>query len=181
MRRPEAGEYAPCYAGYVEKVPEGDVLGTLERGVEETRDLLVGLPPSGETHRYADGKWSVREVVGHVADTERLFTFRALHIARGDPAELPSMDQQVWAEGSNAHARPLTDLLDELAAVRRAGLHLFRSLPPEVHDRTGVASGSRFTVRTFPWIVAGHEIHHRRILAERYLPGIGSRRKGDDR
>lgn len=172
MRRPEPGEYAPFYAGYIEGVPEGEVLETLELGVEETRELLGGVPASAETYRYAPGKWSVREVVGHVVDTERLFAFRALHVARGDRAELPSMDQEVWAEGSNAHTRPVAALLDELEAVRRASLHLFRGLSPDVYGRTGVASGFEFTVRTFPWIVAGHEIHHRRLLRERYLPGI---------
>lgn len=174
MRRPTPDEYASSYSGYVERVPDGDVLETLARGPEEMRSLLEPVPPSGETFRYADGKWSVREVVGHVIDNERVFAHRAVHVARGDPAELPDMDPELWAEGSNAHDRPLSGLLDEFVAVRRSSLHLFRSFPPEIHDRTGVASGVEFTVRTFPWIVAGHELHHRALLRERYLPGIES-------
>lgn len=171
-RRPGSGEQDAYYARYVRLVPDGDVLRTLQEGPAATRALLDPLPEGAGAHRYAPGKWSLREVVGHVADSERLFAFRALHIGRGDPAELPSMDQEVWARGSSAHERSLPDLLDELEAVRRASLHLFRSFAPGALDRRGVASGFEFTVRSLAWITAGHEIHHRRILEERYLPGI---------
>lgn len=171
-RPPGPDEYHDHYAGYVDLVPEGDVLRILQEGVATTRALLDPLSASAETGRYAPDKWSVRQVVGHLTDSERLFAFRAVHMARGDPADLPSMDQEIWARGSNAHARPLSGLLDELQAVRGASLHLFRGLPPEALDRRGVASGMEFTVRSFAWITAGHEIHHRRILEERYLPAI---------
>lgn len=173
MRIPEASEYHESYGAYVHLVPPGDLLITLGREIEETLALLERFPAASGTFRYAEGKWSVREVVGHLVDSERLFSYRALHIARGDPAPLPGMDQEAWAAVSNAHDRPLADLMDELADVRRTTLHLFRGLPDGVHDRRGVASGHEVTVRGLAGIVAGHELHHRGILEERYLPGVG--------
>lgn len=175
MRAPDASEYPEFYAGYGELVPPGDLVETLGRQIDRTLALLQRIPPDRETYRYADGKWSVREVVGHVIDAERLFTYRALHIARGDPASLPGMDQEVWASASNARDRGLAELADELEAVRSATLHLFGGFPPEVHDRRGVASGYEVSVRCLGGIVAGHELHHRRILEERYVPGIEGR------
>ncbi|NIP57905.1 MAG: DinB family protein [Gemmatimonadetes bacterium] len=172
MQAPDASEYPEFYLGYGGLVPPGDLVETLGRQIDRTLALLQRVPAAGETHRYAEGKWSVREVVGHVIDAERLFTYRALHIARGDPAPLPGMDQEEWASASNAHERPLAELADELEAVRRATLHLFGGLPPEVHDRRGIASGYEISVRCIGGIVAGHELHHRRILKERYLPEI---------
>lgn len=172
MQAPDASEYPEFYLGYGELVPSGDLVETLGRQIDRTLALLQRVPAAGETHRYAEGKWSVREVVGHVIDAERLFTYRALHIARGDPAPLPGMDQEAWASASNAHERPLAKLADELEAVRRATLHLFGGLSPEVHDRRGIASGYEISIRCIGGIVAGHELHHRRVLKERYLPGI---------
>ena len=172
MRLPDPSEHHEFYGAYVDLVPPGDLLETLGREIDETLALLERVPAGRGTHRYADGKWSVREVVGHLADSERLFTYRALHVARRDPAALPGVDQDVWAAASNAHDRPLAELAGELADVRRATLHLFRGLPDEAHDRRGVASGYEVTVRGLAGIVAGHELHHRRILEERYLPGI---------
>ena len=171
-RRPDPGEYEAFYAGYTELVPDGNVLRTLEEGWARTRALLDPLPQGAGARRYAEGKWSVREVVGHMADAERVFAYRALHMARSDPAPLPSMDQELWARGSGAAARPLADLLAELGAVREATLGLFRGLAPEALERRGVASGVEFTVRSVAWIIAGHEIHHRELLRERYLPAI---------
>ena len=166
--RPGPAEYAPFYSTYVDGVPEGDILETLTGGLEETARVLASFHGDRETRRYAPGKWSVREVVGHVVDTERVFAYRALSIARRDPAALPGMDQEVWALGSNAQDRPLEDLERELAAVRSSSLALFRSFPADAWKRRGMASGNSFTVRSLAWIVAGHEIHHRRVLAERY-------------
>lgn len=170
--RPDPSEYFDYYDLYVRQVPDGDVLEILERGVGLTRRVLERVPADRESFRYGPGKWSFREVVGHLIDSERLFTFRSLHIARGDPAPLPGIDQDHWGRGSDAGERSLTDLLAELEAVRSSGLHLFRSFSAAALDRTGDASGHRFSVRAFPWIVAGHEIHHRTILEERYLPAL---------
>lgn len=172
-RRPAPDEHDPYYSTYVDKVPDGDVVVTLRSEGEAMLALLGTVPAELESHRYAPGKWSIREAVGHVVDTERLFSFRALHIARADPAPLPGMDQEVWAGASNAGERPLASLAGELAAVREATVHLFESLDGEAWERRGVASGLAVSVRALAWIIAGHEIHHRRVIEERYLASEG--------
>ncbi len=161
MRRPEPSEYEEYYGLYVNQVPDGDVLQILEQGVGRTAELLGGIPEAWETYRYAPEKWLLREVMGHVLDVERLFSYRALSIARSDPAHLPSMDQDQWAAASNAAERPLASLLDDFARARASSLAMLRGLAGDAWDRRGVASGFEFTVRSFPYILAGHEIHHR--------------------
>lgn len=168
--RPARDEYAPFYHTYVGAVPDGDLLAMLDESLEETLGLLGGIGEAGGGHRYAEGKWSVREVVGHIADTERVMTYRALRIARGDRTPLPGFDENAFVAGAGFDRRTLAGLSDELAAVRAATLHLFRHLDDEALARRGTASGSEVTVRALAWIVAGHEMHHRRILRERYLP-----------
>lgn len=165
-RSDDAADY---YFTYIDQVAEGDVLALLETGVAETRRALAGLPEEREHHRYAPGKWTLREVLGHVVDAERIFGFRAFHIARGDNAPLPGMEQDDYAATSGADARSVADLLDELDLVRRGHLALFQSFGAEAWERTGVASGVPFRVRAIPFILAGHEIHHRRVIVERYL------------
>lgn len=169
--RPGADEYDAYYGRYVELVPDGDVLDTLERQFHATDDLLASWPEGRETFRYAPGKWSLRESVGHVVDTERMFGFRALSIGRGDPTRLPGMDQDVWAAGSNAHERPLADHLDDWRAVRHATLRLFGSFDDDAWSRRGIASERPVTVRALAWIIAGHERWHDRLHRERYLEG----------
>ena len=165
---PEADEYAEFYAGYVRRVPEGDLVATLGTQFEETRALLAAVPTNRETYRYADGKWSIREVVGHCVDTERVFSLRALWLARGGDGEQPGMDENEWAEASNAGVRSLLDLLDEWATVRRATVHLLRTFPDDVWLNRGRASGVEFTTRALAWIIAGHELHHREGLKRNY-------------
>ncbi len=172
MRRPDANEYDEYYAMYVGQVPEGDVLTTLREGVAETVKLLRGLPPEWGRFRYAEGKWTLAEVVGHIIDTERVFSYRGMCIARGETAELPSMDQEVYAAHSNAGERDLESLLDELEAERGASVALFAGMDAAAAGRQGHAAGCPFTVRTFPWLLAGHEIHHRKVIEERYLPPL---------
>lgn len=167
--RPEPSEYHDAYAGYVEQVPEGPILELLESELEITLGVLSRVPAEMEEHRYAPDKWSVREVVGHVLDSERLFGYRALSIARDDPASLPSMDQEQWAANSSHGRRPLIELAAELELLRRSHLLMFRGFSEEAWRRRGVASGREFSVRSFPWILVGHEIHHRTVLRERYL------------
>lgn len=172
LGRPVAGDHAPYYDLYVDQVPAGDVLETLRASLEETRALLAGRPAAWARHRYAPDKWSVAEVVGHLVDTERTFAHRAFVIARQDPVAPPDMDQDGYARVSNADQRPLDDLVAELAAVRGATLALFASFDDAIWSRHGTAAGRSFAVRSFPFVVAGHEIHHRRVLVERYVSAV---------
>lgn len=167
--RPGPGEYAPFYAGYVARVPDGDVLATLEAQLREAVSLLEGVPAGREGHRYAPGKWSVREVVGHVADAERIFAYRALRFARGDRTPLPGFEENGYVRAAGSDARPLAELTGELRTVRLATLSLFRGLPAEAWSRSGEASGAPVTVRALAWIAAGHAAHHLHVLRERYL------------
>ena len=157
------------YRTYTDKVPAGDVLHTLADNGRQTAALLRSVPNQRETYAYAEGKWTVRELVGHMIDTERLFAFRAFWFARGDAGPLPGMDENAFASVSNAGSRPLPQLISEFDNVRASSLSLFRSFDDAAWVRTGDASGFPVTVRALPFIVAGHEIHHRRVLQERYL------------
>ncbi len=169
LQRPSQEEYEAYYSTYIDQVPDGDVLEILSTEIVTTLDLLASISPELEAHRYASDKWSVREVVGHIIDTERIFAHRAFSFARADAATLPGMDQDDYMAASNAAVRPLAELAAELEAVRRSTLALFRGLPDAAWTRSGVASGFSFSIRTFPFIVAGHEIHHRRGLVDNYL------------
>lgn len=169
--RPARSEYAQHYAGYVDRVPDGDVLDRLAWQIDETRALLRDLPPSRAVHRYATGKWSVAEVVGHVADAERIFAYRALRFARGDATPLAPFDENAYVPAGGFDHRTLADLVDELTAVRQASLALFRGMPSDAFARSGIASGRPVSVRALVYIIAGHELHHVAILRERY--GIG--------
>ncbi len=169
FERPEPTEYADYYGLYIGRVPEGDIRDLLASEIETTLELLRDIPARLETHRYAEEKWSVREVVGHMLDVERVFAFRALSFARRDTEPLPGMEQDGWALASNAHQRPLPELADELEAARRSHVAMFRGFDDEAALRAGVASGFRFTVRSIAYVLVGHEIHHRSVLAERYL------------
>ena len=173
----DRSEYAPFYETYVSRVPKGDILEILSEEVRETLGLIRSILPALEEHRYEPGKWSVREVVGHMIDAERVFAFRAMAFARGDKGPLPGMDQDEYAAGSNAASRPLADLASEFAALRASTTAFFRGLPVEAWSRAGVASGHSntrrwscsFTVRALSFIIAGHEIHHRSGLEKSYL------------
>ena len=167
--RPEATEFAPFYAGYVAAVPEGDIINILRRGGDEWQSVLAELPEARGDHRYADGKWSIRQLVGHVSDAERIFTYRALRVARGDTTPLAAFDENAYAETAGSERRTLSALAEELKAVRAATVALFTSLPDDAWTRTGTASGKTVSVRALAYITAGHAQHHLKILRERYL------------
>jgi uncharacterized damage-inducible protein DinB len=168
-QRPEPNEYAPYYHKYIERVPDGDVAETLETQLADTLALLRSLSEEDGDHAYAEGKWSVKEVVGHVADTERIFSYRLMRAARGDATPLPSFDENAFAAAGGFGARTLASLVDELAAVRAATLALVRGLPEGAWERRGVASDNEFSVRAAAYIIAGHELHHANLLRTRYL------------
>lgn len=172
MKRPDTSEHEPYYGRYINLVPEGEVPEILEEQGRETIALLKGLTEDHGNYRYAPGKWSLKDLVGHVIDTERVFVFRALVFSRSDTQPFPGMEQDDYARAANYAARPLGEIIGEFESVRTATIHLFRSFTPEILLRSGIANGCRFTVRSIMYIVAGHELHHLRILREKYLqPG----------
>lgn len=166
--RPAAAEYDPYYGRYIDKVPEGDLLRTLEAQGRATQAVLAGLSDAAALHRYAAGKWSIKEVIGHVADTERVYAYRALRFARADATALPGFDENAWVPAGSFDARSVADLAAELDAVRRATLALFRGLDGAALARRGTANDAAVTVRAIAWIIAGHERHHVALLHERY-------------
>jgi hypothetical protein len=168
LPRPQPEEHAEYYSRYIDLVPDADIVETLSQQLGETLALLQAVPEERETFRYAPDKWTIREVVGHLVDTERVMAYRALHMARANDANIPGMDQDQWVEHSNASRRPLHDLASEWGAVRRANVQFFATIGPDAGMRTGIASGFEFTVRSFPWIIAGHELWHRQRLIEDY-------------
>jgi hypothetical protein len=166
---PAADEYGPGYAGYVARVPAGvDILAVLGRQQVDMVSRFRVVPEARGAHRYAPGKWSVKEVVLHLSDTERIMAYRALRVARGDQTPLPGFDEAQYAPQSGADAQPLAALVTEWSEVRQATLTLFRHLPPEAWTRRGTASGHPVSVRSLAWIIAGHERHHLATLEERY-------------
>ncbi len=167
--RPQPDEYFEYYGRYIDKVPDGDICSVLADELQATLELLGRVAPDREDYAYAPGKWSIREVIGHVTDAERVFAYRALSFARRDPAPLPSMEENDWADISNAGQRSLAELADEFAAVRRSSIALFKGFDGEMSQLRGTASGCEFSVRSIAYILAGHEMHHRGVLAERYL------------
>jgi uncharacterized damage-inducible protein DinB len=168
-QRPAPEEFAPYYARYIDAVPEGDLIETLEMQLSETVALLAALREERARFRYAEGKWTLAEVVGHINDTERVFAHRALRIARGDTTPLPGFDQDLFASNSPAAHMRLRDLEEEFAAVRRASITLVRHFDEAAWDRRGTASNNPVSVRALAWMIAGHQIHHVNVLRERYL------------
>jgi hypothetical protein len=166
---PPPEEYAPFYAGYVNRIGQGeDILAALQEQLQSTPALLRGVDEDRGSFRYAPGKWSIKEVIGHLADTERIMSVRALRIGRGDATPLSGFDEDAYVPAMEADARALEDLVSEWSDVRRATLALFRGLPPAAWARRGVANGTPVSVRALAYIVAGHERHHLETLRNRY-------------
>lgn len=166
--RPDTTESAQYYFTYIDQVPDGDVLAFLESQGRDAAHALKGITEERSLYRYAEGKWSIREVVSHLNDCERLFVFRAFWFARGLDGELPSFDQDVAIRHANAEQRSWQSHLDEFQKVRTDSLAFFQGLPDEAWSRRGIASGNPFSVRALAWIAAGHVAHHLRLLSERY-------------
>lgn len=167
--RPDRTEAAEYYFGYIDQVPSGDICAAMESQLRDVVSVFEGITEEQSRARYAPGKWTIKEVAGHLNDTERLFVFRAFWFARGLDTPLPSFDQNVALAASGADARSWRSHVDEFRDVRAATLHFFRSLPDAAWSRHGVASENPFSVRALAYITVGHVIHHVRILRERYL------------
>jgi uncharacterized damage-inducible protein DinB len=166
--RPEAGEYAPYYDRYIQLVLDEDALQALIGQIDRTTRLLQNVSEEKAAFRYAPGKWSVKQVVGHVADAERVFSYRAMRVGRADATPLPGFDENHYVANGGFDDRSLADLVLELRAVRSATIALFASLRDDALLRRGTANDSPITPRAVAWMIAGHELHHRSILIERY-------------
>lgn len=169
MGRPQNDEAAPYYFTYINQVPGDDVTAVIRGQLEESGKLFATISEEKSLHRYAPEKWSIRQALNHVTDTERSFAFRALWFARGFDSPLPDYDQNIAAAGAQADRISWAAHVQEFREVRLASISLFHNLPPEAWPRTGIASGKRFTVRAMAYILAGHVTHHLRIVRERYL------------
>lgn len=167
--RPLADEYNPFYAGYIRQVPDGDVVEALIGGAEIAAALLGDVPEDLANRGYAPGKWTLKELLLHCTDAERIFTYRALRIGRGDATPLPGFDENAYAPMSGAATRSMESILDEFESVREASVTLFTGLPAEAWTRRGSASESPVSVRAIAWITAGHFLHHLGVVQERYL------------
>ncbi|MEO5929201.1 MAG: DinB family protein [Candidatus Kapaibacterium sp.] len=168
-QQPDVSEYAPYYEKYVSRFPGGDVAEILTRQLDETIALFAGISESKGMYRYAPEKWSIKEVLGHMIDGERIFGYRVLRFARNDATPIEGFDQNDYVSNGAFDRIPLNDLVEEFTLVRRANIHLFRHMDDEGWKRGGVASGYPVTVRALARIIAGHEIHHREVIRDRYL------------
>jgi hypothetical protein len=167
--RPATTEYAAYYERYVSLVPDGDLVAILEQQLADFEALLASIPESQADYRYAPDKWSVKELVGHVNDGERIFAYRALRIGRGDQTPLPGFDQDPYIAAGSFGRRTLADLAEEFRYIRRSTIALLRGFDEEAWARTGTASDAPVSARAVAYIIAGHERHHGNILRERYL------------
>ena len=166
--RPEATEFPSFYAGYVAKVPTGDILAILREAKDELASTLGSIPESKGGHRYAEGKWTVKTVLGHMIDAERIFSYRALRIARGDATPLPGCEENQYAVTAGSDARTVADLVSEILDVRASTIRLFDSLPEDAWVRRGIVNNAEVSVRALGYIVVGHARHHLGVLRERY-------------
>jgi DinB superfamily len=167
--RPESGEYPPYTIAYISLVPDGDIVATLGKQLDDTLALIRSIPESRGDFRYAEGKWSIKEVIGHVIDGERVFAYRALRFARGDETPLSGFEQDDYVRTGGFDKRTLSDLADEYEHVRRSSISLFSNLDEDAWSRRGTANNNEASVRALAFIIAGHERHHVQILRTRYL------------
>lgn len=167
--RPQTTEHDPYYSRYIDLVPEGDILTILEAQIGDTAALLSGVSEERAAGSYEPGKWSIKEVIGHLSDTERIMGYRALRIARNDRTPIEGFDQEPYVRHANFGRHTLRTLANDLCTVRQSSLGLLRSFDAEAWTRCGIANNAEITVRALAYVIAGHELHHRRILENRYL------------
>ena len=173
IERPNSDEYESYYGGYIGRVPAGDVLAILGEQIGELEGLLGALADEQGDFRFAPGEWTIKEVVGHLIDTERAFGYRIFAFSRGEAQPVPGIEQDDYAREGHFGARTMADLLEDLSLLRRANLIAYRYLTAEASERRGVASGMAISVRALLYVLAGHVIYHEEDLREKYLPGLG--------
>ena len=169
MNRPEKTEYAAYYENYVSLVDETDIVSALERQEVELLEIANKISEEKALFRYADAKWSIKELLGHLIDGERIFAYRALRIARGDQTPLEGYDQDPYVENADFDSTKLADLLAEFLYLRKANVIFFKNLSAQAWERTGTANDSPISVRALAFSMVGHVRHHANILKERYL------------
>jgi len=169
MTRPNSTEYAPYFEKYVSLVPEGEIVSTLGKQIESTLSLIRGLSEAQGDLRYAPGKWSVKEVIGHLIDSERIFAYRALRFARNDATPLSGFDENSYVANAGFSSSSLADLAEEFEHTRKSIVYLFKHLDGDSWLRRGAANDNEASVGALAYIIAGHELHHVGILRSRYL------------
>jgi uncharacterized damage-inducible protein DinB len=169
ITRPESGEYSSYNARYIDKVQSGDLFAVMQATHRETQTLIGSLSDEQLQYRYAEGKWTIKDIVGHLIDAERIFAYRALRFARKDATELAGFEENDYVPTSNANDRSIHDLLAEFTVVRAATLSLLKSFTDEMLVRSGMVNGNAISVRALAYIIGGHEIHHLAVIKERYI------------
>lgn len=169
ISKPEPTEFAPYYGTYINKVENKDLLPALVENLDSFSAFLKSIPPDQLEYRYAEGKWTVKEVIVHLLDAERIFAYRALRFARNDKTDLAGFEENDYVPQSNAANQTAQSLLAEFQAVRNASITLFKSFTPEMCLRSGKANGKEISVRSLGFIIVGHTIHHQQTIRERYL------------
>lgn len=172
LTRPNENEYPEYYVPYVRLVPEGDLLITLEKNLAEVENLFQGISEKDSLFRYAENKWSIKEVLGHMADTERIMSYRLLRVGRGDHTPLAGFDETQYAKGLQADRLTVKNILEDFIATRKATITLIQNMPEDAWENKGNANNFEITTRAIAYIIAGHEMHHRKIINERYLSAL---------
>ena len=167
--RPKSDEHLTYYSKYIDRVPDGDIVETLRNDTRETLQFLRSIPEAKFDHRYAPGKWTIRQVVGHLADGERVFQYRAWRFSRADSTSVPGFDENLYVDNAPFESVSMPDLIDEFENLRQASIHLFSNMTGEMMARRGLANGAEVSVRAIAFIIAGHVSHHVEVLKERYL------------
>ncbi len=166
---PASSEYPSFYATYINKVVGNDLITVLQNNHRQTQELIGSLGDEKANYRYAEGKWTIKEVMGHLIDAERIFAYRALRFARKDKTELSGFDESDFAKASNASSRDIADIMSEFAVVRAASIALFKSFDDDMFSQVGTANKNSISARALGYVIAGHEVHHVGIIQERYL------------
>ena len=169
ITKPDISEYPPYYGTYINQANNNDLIKALNESGELFAKFIRSLPAQKLDYRYAEGKWNIKEIVSHITDSERVFTYRALTFSRNDKSELPGYDENIWAPESNATGRNIKDIIEEYENVRKATISLFEGFTETMIMRKGIANGREISVRALGYILPGHEIHHMGVIKERYL------------